>query len=382
MQTQNNHHKIFTPFTLLHHRLKNRLVVAPMSRVSATNEGVPTDAMRRYYASFAKGGFAATITEGLFTDLKYSRGYPNQPGIVTSSHIDKWKGITDCVKEQGGILICQLMHAGALSQSSQQTIAPSAIQPVGKKMPEYGGGEGAFPFPKEISAEEINKTIAGFVQAAINAYEAGFDGTEIHAANGYLLDQFLTDYTNKRSDRYGGSVENRFCIIKEIIEGIRQQVPTRFIIGLRLSEGKVNNLFYRWPQGETMAKKVLAEVNKVAPTYIHIAAESGNWKRDCLFPDGTSLSGLAKSIIDVPVIANGGLDNLEMTDEVLEGNHADLISLGKAALADANWPERIRNGEPISPFRPQLIKPSAAIQIVSPLPPKSVNYLEFHLKKQ
>jgi 2,4-dienoyl-CoA reductase-like NADH-dependent reductase (Old Yellow Enzyme family) len=363
MQPRNSHHKIFNPFTLLHHRLKNRLLVAPMSRVSATNEGVPTDAMRRYYASFAKGGFAAIITEGLFTDLKYSRGYPNQPGIVTSSQIDKWREITDSVKEQGGIFICQLMHAGALSQSSQKTIAPSAIQPVGKKMPEYGGGEGAFPFPKEITTEEISKTIAGFVQGAINAYEAGFDGAEIHAANGYLLDQFLTDYTNNRSDRYGGSVENRFYIIKEIIEGIRQQVPAHFVIGLRLSEGKVNNLFYRWPEGATMAKEFLAEVKKITPTYIHIAAESGNWKRDCLFSDGTSFSGLAKSIVEVPVIANGGLDNLEMADEVLQGNHADLISLGKAALADANWPERIRNGEPISPFYPQLIKPSAAMQI-------------------
>jgi 2,4-dienoyl-CoA reductase-like NADH-dependent reductase (Old Yellow Enzyme family) len=362
MQTRNSHHKIFTPLTLLHHRLKNRLVVAPMSRVSATNEGVPTDVMRRYYASFAKGGFAAIITEGLFTDLKYSRGYPNQPGIVTSSQIDKWKEITDCVKEQGGIFICQLMHAGALSQSSQQTIAPSAIQPVGKKMLEYGGGEGSFPFPKEIGTDEINKIVADFVQAAVNAYEAGFDGTEIHAANGYLLDQFLTDYTNNRSDRYGGSVENRFYVIKEIIKGIKQQVPTRFIIGLRLSEGKVNNLFYRWPEGATMAKELLAEVKKAAPTYIHIAAESGNWKRDCLFANGTSFSGLAKSIAEVPVIANGGLDNLEMADEVLEGNHADLISLGKAALADAHWPERIRNDEPISSFYPQLIKPSAAIQ--------------------
>src|SRR5688572_15548148 len=107
MQTGSHHHKIFNPFTLLHHRLKNRLVVAPMSRVSATNEGVPTDAMKRYYASFAAGGFAMTVTEGLFTDLTYSRGYPNQPGIITSSQIDKWKEITDCVKEQDALFICQ-----------------------------------------------------------------------------------------------------------------------------------------------------------------------------------------------------------------------------------------------------------------------------------
>lgn len=133
------------------------------------------------------------------------------------------------------------------------------------------------------------------------------------------------------------------------------------MIGLRLSEGKVNNLKYRWPEGAAMAKEVLQEAAAIEPSYIHIAAESGHWQRDCLYMDGTSFTGLARSITGLPVIANGGLSDLSMAEEVLSNGHADLLAIGKAALADPHWPRHTLNGHPVTPFHPRMIKPSATI---------------------
>jgi 2,4-dienoyl-CoA reductase-like NADH-dependent reductase (Old Yellow Enzyme family) len=254
------------------------------------------------------------------------------------------------------------MHAGALSQHLSHTLAPSAIQPLGRKMPEYGGGDGAFPLPHAMTPDDILLVKQGFAQSALHAYKAGFNGVEIHAANGYLLDQFLTDYTNRRDDHYGGTVAYRFRLIAETIAAIRAVVPAGFMIGLRLSEGKVNNLSYRWPEGAAMAREILTEVAKAHPDYVHIAAESGNWERDCLYPDGTSFTSLAKQLTGVPVIANGGLHHPAMAKRVLEAGHGDLIALGKAALANPDWPVRIARGESTIAFHAGMIKPSASIE--------------------
>jgi 2,4-dienoyl-CoA reductase-like NADH-dependent reductase (Old Yellow Enzyme family) len=361
-QEQISQHPGFASFILGNHLLKNRFVVAPMSRVSATSEGIPTDNMKRYYTAFALGGFSMIITEGLYTDLLYSQAYPNQPGMVTRRQLDAWKSITSSVHRHNVTFIAQLMHAGGISQYLPVTKAPSALQPLGRRMAEYGGGDGIFHLPQEMTDTDIRETIGGFVQSARNAYRAGFNGVEIHAANGYLLDQFLTPYINLRKDRWGGTLQNRFRIIKEIITSIRKEVPEGFIIGLRLSEGKVNHLSYRFPAGAVDAKAILEEVNTVKPDYVHIAAETGNWQRDCTYPDGSSYSGLARQITGVPVIANGGLHQLDIGKKVLLGNHADLLALGSAALADHAWPDKIARGIVPIPFRRCFIKPSATIE--------------------
>lgn len=353
-------HTIFEPFLLHQHRLKNRLAVTPMSRVSATEQGVPATDMEDYYEAFARGGFSLIITEGVYTDLLASRSYQHQPGIVTPEQVNGWRRIVRKVQSHGALLICQLMHAGALSQHLAHTWGPSAVQPPGRKMPEYGG-EGAFPLPKEMTLEEIALVKQGFINAALLAYTAGFDGVELHAANGYLLDQFMTGYTNLRSDSYGGTVANRFRLIAEIIDGIRKVVPAGFLTGLRLSEGKVNDLRYRWPEGAAMARAVLAEAAKVRPDYIHIAAETGNWERECLYEDGTSFPGLAKQMTGAPVIANGGLHDPALSGKVLSEGHADLIALGRAAIACPEWPLLMEQGVAPRAFHPGMIKPSATL---------------------
>jgi 2,4-dienoyl-CoA reductase-like NADH-dependent reductase (Old Yellow Enzyme family) len=352
-------HPAFSGFILKGRLFQNRFVVSPMSRVSATTDGLPTPLMKEYYVAFAAGDFSMIITEGLYTDNLFSQAYTNQPGIVNDAQAARWKGIVSAVHENNSLIIAQLMHAGGISQHLAHTAAPTGDRPSGKKMPEYGGGDGEFPVPRQLSEEDIEAVIEGYVHSASLAVQAGFDGVELHGANGYLLDQFLTAGINNRTDRWGGSMENRTRIIKEITRRIRKVVPGNFIIGLRLSEGKVNDLRYRWPDGAATAHELLRQLSAAPPDYIHIAAETGRWERDCVYPDGSSYSGIAKSVMSIPVIANGGLHRLALSKSVLDEGHADLIALG---TADPSWPLKVRCGiEPV-PFIPAFIKPSATIE--------------------
>ena len=229
---------IFDPMLLHGHRLNNRLIVAPMTRRSATPEGVPTDEMAAYYRSFAKGGFSVIITEGTYTDTLFSQSDRNQPGLTDEKQMKGWKKVVEQVHNEGSVIIAQLMHAGALSQYHESTIAPSAVQPIGQRSTEPGGLSGAFPIPKEITENDLQNIKTGYLNAAMLALEAGFDGVEIHAANGYLFDQFLTGYTNLRTDRYGGSISNRLSFLAEVFNFVKETVPSDFIVGIRMSVRK------------------------------------------------------------------------------------------------------------------------------------------------
>lgn len=352
---------IFDPMLLRGHRLNNRLIVAPMTRRSATPEGVPTDEMAAYYHAFAKGGFSVIITEGTYTDTLFSQSDQNQPGLTDKNQMEGWKKVVEQVHNEGSLIIAQLMHAGALSQYHESTLAPSAIKPIGKRSTEPGGLTGAFPIPKEITESDLQHIKTGYLNAAKLAIKAGFDGVEIHAANGYLFDQFLTGYTNLRTDRYGGSISNRLNFLAEVFNCVKGAVPLGFIVGIRMSESKVNDLSYRWPGGSQTAIETFNVVAKIKPDYLHIAAEGGNWARECLYPDGLSSTGLAKKLTDVPVIANGGLHDLNLAETLIESNQADFISIGKAALANPDWPFLVLHEKPVIPFFKELIKPSLTL---------------------
>ncbi|GAB3985923.1 NADH:flavin oxidoreductase [Spirosoma daeguense] len=347
-------------FSLAHYPLQNRFVVAPMTRLSATSEGVPTDEIGTYYEAFAEGGFGAIITEGVYTDNVASICNLNQPGLVTNEQIQGWKLITQRVKRHNSVFICQLMHAGALSEVIQKPLGPSAIQPLGKPLTP-SNGISDFSMPVAMTQADIDATIAGYVQAARNAVEAGFDGVELHAANGYLPDQFLTHYTNQRTDKYGGNVVNRFRFIADALTAIRRAVPAGFLVGLRLSEGKVNHLAYRWEEGAEMAEAVFGEVRKSAPDYLHIAAEGGKWQRECMYDDGRSSTSIARQLLNCPVIANGGLHDPSLADFILNEGHGDLLAIGRYAIANPDFPKKISRNEPVTPFHSNMIKPDVTL---------------------
>jgi len=212
--------KILSSFDMKGAELRNRLAVAPMTRVTATEDGLATDTMRRYYARFAAGGFGLVTTEGLYTDLAHSQGYAYQPGLADDVQAGSWTSITADAHAHGTKIFAQLMHAGALSQGNRfrtHNLAPSAVRPKGKQMTFYYG-EGDYAEPVEIDEAGVAEVIAGFVDAAVRAVRiSGFDGIEIHGANGYLLDQFLTAETNRRTDRWGGDLRRRLALLVEVL---------------------------------------------------------------------------------------------------------------------------------------------------------------------
>lgn len=357
-------HPALEPVTLAGAKLANRLAVAPMTRVSAGEDGTPTEAMNRYYSAFAEGGFGLVITEGTYTDTQYSQGYFFQPGIVSEKHVEAWRPIAESIHAGGARAVMQLMHAGVLSQGNRyrtDTAGPSAVRPKGQMMPEYGGS-GPWPTPRAMSDDDIETAVQGFAAAAVNARRAGFDGVEVHAANGYLLDQFLTDYTNLRDDSYGGPVSHRIRLTAQVVERIRALVPDEgFVLGVRLSQTKVNDFQYRWA-GAGDARVVFTSLADVGADYLHIASEGRDWIETARLDDGDTITALAKKVTGLPVIANGGMHDLDQAAQLLEGGHADVLSLGRGALANPDLPNKVAGGHELETFDHAMLQPRASLE--------------------
>ncbi|SDN03710.1 oxidoreductase [Allokutzneria albata] len=359
-------HPALSSFRLGAHELSSRYAVAPMTRISASPEGVPTPEMARYYAEFAEGGFPLVITEGIYPDTAHSQGYLDQPGLASAEHVEGWRSVTEAVHAAGGVLVGQLMHAGALSQGNRYTserIAPSAVQPRGEMMPEYGGS-GPWPTPRGMSTRDIEDVVAGFAAAARNAVDAGFDGVEVHAANGYLLDQFITDYTNQRTDSYGGPMANRIKLAAEVVRAIKAVVPQGFLVGVRLSQTKVNDFTYRWPEGERDAEAAYSALAAAGADYLHIASEGRNWLDTARLAGGRTITSIARELTGLPVIANGGMHDTVLAERVLDGGHSDLLSVGRAALANPDLPRRVAKDVELDPFDHGMLDPAVTLDNV------------------
>jgi 2,4-dienoyl-CoA reductase-like NADH-dependent reductase (Old Yellow Enzyme family) len=369
--SQNNGSNIFSNHTIGNITLKNRFAVAPMTRVSANEDGTTGTLMKDYYQSFAQGGFALIFTEGIYTDKHYSQGYKFQPGLTDEAQAESWKPIVDAVHDSGSLFIAQLMHAGALSQYNKYTgfnAGPSAVKPLGQEMTFYYG-EGDYSTPKTMDKEDINDAISGFVNAAKLAKRAGFDGVEIHGANGYLLDQFITVHTNERTDEYGGELVNRLRIYEKVITSIRKAVGDDFIVGIRFSQGKVNDFEYKWPAKVEDAKYTFELVSKCGVDYIHTTEYNA---KEAAFEDSLSLAELAKKHGSVSVIANGSIVNENDAKHMIDSNQADLISLGKMALANPNWPNVIRDQQELREFNFEMFNPIADLKTANEFLAKSI----------
>ncbi len=349
---------ILTPYSLGALELPNRTVVAPMTRISADAEGVPTAQMADHYASFARGGFSLIVTEGTHPDLTFSQGYRDQPGIVTPEQVAGWRKVTDVVHADGGRIILQIMHAGSLVQDNRYTdvtVAPSAVLPAGEMAARYYG-DGPFRMPREMTREEIATAIEDFGTAAANAMEAGFDGVEIHGANGYLPVQFLTPETNTRTDEYGGSLENRLRFHREIMAAVVRGVDGRGLAGMRLSQSRSNDFTYKWHGGAEEARTIFTAMKDEGADFLHISTHQGLGEE---FGTGRTLAGLAREATGLPVIACGKLEVPENAEEILATGEADLIAMARGAIGDPSWPNKLARGEAPVPFDPEMISPIA-----------------------
>ena len=354
---------LFAPIVINGRVVKNRMSVAPMTRITATEDGRATETMSRYYERFARGGFGTVTTEGIYTDQAFAQGYAQQPGMTDEVQANAWKPVVRGIKAHGALAIAQMMHAGALSQGNrfrEGTVGPSVIQPKGTQMTFYHGKD-RYALPAAITEEQIADAIAGFAASAGRAIEvAGFDAVEIHGANGYLLDQFLTDYANNRTDRWGGAMGNRVRLILETFKAVRAKVGAKVPVGVRISQGKVNDYQHKWAGAERDAEIIFGSLADAGADFIHVT-EYEAWK-PAFVDGGPSLMHLAKRYAPTATIfANGSLHNIEQAVAALKDG-ADVITIGRGALANPDLPRRLSERAVLNDFDPTILGPIANIK--------------------
>lgn len=309
--------------------LKNRIVYAPMTRSRADDAGVQPDFAVEYYTQRASAGLI--ITEAVNVS-PMAKGYVRTPGIYTPEHIESWRKITDSVHAEGGKIFMQIFHTGRIAlpdflPDNVQPVAPSAVKANGQNYTDDGMKD--FVEPREMTVEEIKAAVKDFGKAAKNAIEAGFDGVELHGANGYLVQQFLSTNVNHRTDEYGGSVENRARFLFEVLDAMIAEIGSEKT-GLRLSPGGEFNDIKETDAAE-LYDYVIKELNKRKLAYLHLGTfdQNKNW-HPVLRPiyDGTYFAGV-------------GFDK-DSGEKLLAENGADAIVYGKLFLANPDLPKRFR----------------------------------------
>ncbi len=317
--------------------LNNRMVMAPMTRSRAGDGDVPTPLMTEYYRQRASAGLI--VTEGSQVSAQ-GKGYMRTPGIFTAAQIKGWQQVTEAVHQQGGRIFLQLWHVGRLSHAlvqpnGNQPVAPSAIKADGELYtPE---GLKAYEVPRALGIDEIAAVVADFRQAAENARQAGFDGVEIHGANGYLIDQFLRDGTNKRTDAYGGSAENRVRFLKEVVEAVIE-VFGASRVGVRLSP--VFDYFSMSDsQPQVTFNQAAKMLSRYSLAYLHVVRM------------GTEAFDFAefKRHFGGTYISNGGYD-AALAETALQTGDADLVAFGTPFIANPDLVERFRKGAGLNPL--------------------------------
>ena len=327
---------LFSPIKVGSYTIKNRVFMAPMTRCRAVDNNTPNALMREYYAQRAGAGLIITEATPI---TPQGIGYPCTPGIYTKEQIKGWKNITDAVHEKGGHIFLQLWHVGRISHSSYHNgtppVAPSAIKPSGQ-IYTYAGMQD-YETPHALSIQEIQETTKIFVEAAKNAMEAGFDGVEVHGANGYLLDQFLRDGTNKREDIYGGSIENRARFLLEVVEAVSGAVGADKT-GVRLSpSGTMNEMSDTNPK-EDFAY-VADKLNSYNLAYLHVVdALSGDIKHGAKVVELSVLRDAYKGVL----ITCGEYDKVRGM-QAIEENLADAVAYGKPFISNPDLVERLLN---------------------------------------
>ena len=334
---------LFTPLQVGALTLPNRILMAPLTRCRADANHVPTAIMAEHYSQRASGGLL--IAEATMA-MEGNSSFWMEPGIYSDAQVQGWKAVTDAVHAKGGRIFLQLWHGGRachpLLNGGAQPVAPSALPIVGD---EVHTPEGKKPYvtPRELSDDEIPGIIAGFKKAAENAKAAGFDGVEVHGANGYLLDEFLRDGANKRTGPYGGPIENRARLLLEVTAAVCE-VWGSDRVGVRISPlNSYNSMIDSDPVGlTTYVSKKLSELNIA---YLHVMradffqAQSG----DVLTPAHANFKGV--------LISNMGYTADEATKAIADGS-LDAVAFGTSFLANPDLPARIKAGAPLNAPNP------------------------------
>ena len=345
--------KLFTPVTVGPYTLPHRVVMAPLTRSRARQPGnVPTALNACYYAQRAS---AALIDSEATQVSQQGQGYAWTPGIHSQEQIDGWRLVTDAVHKHGGHIFCQLWHVGRISHPALQPdqmlpVAPSAIAPPGEAFIEDERGQGKlvpFETPRALQLEEMVYVVRQFARGATYAHAAGFDGVEVHAANGYLLDQFLQSSTNRRDDMYGGSIENRARLLMEVVAAV-DDVWGGGRVGVRISPlGQANDISDDDP--EAIFGYVARKLNDHGLAYLHVVNPMTAVAQDGTVPDPRPLRmlELLRREYRGTMILAGGFDQ-DTANAWLEQGRADLIAFGRKFIANPDLPDRFRLRAPLN----------------------------------
>ncbi len=322
---------LLAPIQLGDIQLKNRVVMAPLTRSRADNpENTPTELHATYYQQRASAGLI--ITEGSQVS-KQAVGYINTAGIHTAEQVKGWQKVTKAVHDKGGKIVIQLWHVGRMSHpdfhNGNLPLAPSAINPNAKSYTPEGFKDTVAP--KAMSKAEILQTIADFRQAAKNAVEAGFDGVEIHASNGYLFHQFFNTSSNQRTDEYGGSIENRARFLFEVLDEVKQEIPISKI-GIRLNPS-LHTVFGMEADEETIPtfEYIVEKLNDYQLAYLHLS-EPFTDVSDVPFLV-TEIAKHFRPIYKGNLLINAGFDQ-EKGNKVIEDGFADAVTFGKLFISN------------------------------------------------
>jgi N-ethylmaleimide reductase len=346
---------LFSPLQVGPYRLAHRVVMAPLTRMRAERSSfVPRPLNAEYYGQRATPG-GLLIAEATPV-LMAGRGNPAVPGIYSQAQIEGWRGVVDAVHAKGGLIFLQLWHVGRVSHSSHQPggalpVAPSAVRITNEGMLAMTADGKMVPYetPRALETGEVKDVIEAFRQAAVNAKEAGFDGVEIHGANGYLLEQFLQSHTNLRTDQYGGGIENRARLLLEITQAAIG-VWGAGRVGVRLSPYGIAN-----GSGEAdpmpLYKHVVEALNPLGLAYLHFIEprSSGAGRAEVNWQNVPSAMVLFRPLWRGVLITAGGFTG-ETAETAIAQGHADAIAFGRIFISNPDLPRRLQQGFPLTPY--------------------------------
>lgn len=334
--------KLFEPFQVGSISVKNRIVMSPMTRCRAIGN-VPNDLMAEYYAQRADAGLI--ITEGT-SPSPNGLGYARIPGIFSQEQVEGWKKITSAVHAKGGKIVIQLMHTGRISHPANmpegaKILAPSAVKPAGQMWTDSLQMQD-FPVPDAMTTEELLLTKAEFVSAAKNAVLANFDGVELHGANGYLLEQFLSPISNIRTDEYGGNIGNRARFVIEVAAEVAAAIG-KDKTGIRLSPYGVASDMPHYPEIDATYKYLAGELNKLGIAYVHVVDHSAIGAPAVPL----EIKQAIRDIFKQTVIMAGG-HTLESAEAQLQSGLADLEAFGRPFISNPDLVQRFAKGQQLS----------------------------------
>ena len=336
---------LFSSFSLGKLSLDNRVVMAPMTRCRATADHLPTPVMAEYYGPRASAGLI--VTEGT-SPSPNGLGYARIPGLFTAAHVAGWRKVTEAVHAQGGHLFVQLMHTGRTSHplnmpEGARILAPSPVALSGNMWTDQQGLQ-PYPVPTEMTEADIQQAIQEFAHASAQAVDAGFDGVELHGANGYLLDQFLNTATNQRTDGWGGSVTNRIRFVVEVARAAVARIGAHRV-GLRISPYGVFNDMKPDPEMDALYAALAREVSALGLAYLHVVDHSAMGAPHV----SASIKHVLRSTFKGAYILSGGYDSAARAESDLDDGYGDLVAFGRPFISNPDLVRRLKEQQPLAP---------------------------------